>query len=168
MDASVVIGIHQHMSGHFSSTAYPVSPEGVKNLSGVESAVARKDASFGGVDLYPDIYQKAGALFHSLTGNHAFHNGNKRTALLSLLVFLSEKGISLDSCPDDEMFLFTWRVASGDIGDAGTSEVEAIAAWLEMYARQGDHPGAGEVSLHEQLDLFLEVRADVFWQLAQT
>lgn len=54
----------------------------------LESAVARPQASAGGVDAYPDLISKASALLHSLVLNHAFLDGNKRTAVLSTLVFL--------------------------------------------------------------------------------
>jgi len=49
----------------------------------LESAVARPQASAFGVDAYPDLASKAAALLHSLILNHAFVDGNKRTAVLS-------------------------------------------------------------------------------------
>ena len=54
----------------------------------LESAVSRPQASAFGADAYPDLVCKASALLHSLVLNHAFLDGNKRTAVLSTLVFL--------------------------------------------------------------------------------
>lgn len=47
------------------------------------SAVHRQWAGFGETELYPDIHQKAGALFHGLCVNHVFIDGNKRTAFMA-------------------------------------------------------------------------------------
>jgi death-on-curing protein len=58
----------------------------------LESAVARPQASAFGTDAHPDLASKAAALLHSLILNHAFVDGNKRTAVLSTLVFLDLNG----------------------------------------------------------------------------
>lgn len=49
----------------------------------LRSAVARQWAGFGDTELYPELHQKAGALFHGLCSNHAFVDGNKRTAFVA-------------------------------------------------------------------------------------
>lgn len=64
----------------------------LRDLGLLESAVARPQASAFGVDAYPDLASKAAALLHSLVLNHAFVDGNKRTAVLSTLVFLDLNG----------------------------------------------------------------------------
>ena len=58
----------------------------------LESAVARPQASAFGMDAYPDLVSKAAALLHSLILNHAFIDGNKRTAALATLVFANLNG----------------------------------------------------------------------------
>ncbi len=58
----------------------------------LDSAVARPKASAFGSDAYPDLVSKAAALLHSLVLNHAFVDGNKRTAVLATLVFLDLNG----------------------------------------------------------------------------
>jgi len=45
-----------------------------------------------GADAYPDLVSKAAALMHSLVLNHAFVDGNKRTAVLATLIFLDLNG----------------------------------------------------------------------------
>ncbi len=54
---------------------------GILNLSAVESALAQPRMTFGGVDLYPAIAEKAAALGFSLVNNHPFVDGNKRTGI---------------------------------------------------------------------------------------
>jgi death on curing protein len=61
----------------------------------LESAVARPRASTLGVDAYPDLISKAAALLHSLVLNHAFVDGNKRTAVLAMLVFADLNGYDI-------------------------------------------------------------------------
>src|SRR5690349_16371256 len=55
----------------------------------IESAAARPFQSVFGEDAYPEITQKAVALFHSINANHAFINGNKRTAVIAMDHFLT-------------------------------------------------------------------------------
>jgi len=60
----------------------PVDKNAFKDRGLLDSAVNRPFQTFGGQELYETIYKKAAALFHSLTCNHCFHNGNKRTAVI--------------------------------------------------------------------------------------
>lgn len=55
----------------------------------LESALAEPRQQFGGRYLYRTIYDKAAALFRSLILNHPLLDGNKRTALATVTVFLS-------------------------------------------------------------------------------
>ena len=48
---------------------------GVRDLGGLESALARPRASFGDSEFYPDIFAKAAVLMDGLTRNHAFIDG---------------------------------------------------------------------------------------------
>ncbi|MFN2491150.1 MAG: type II toxin-antitoxin system death-on-curing family toxin [Actinomycetota bacterium] len=61
----------------------------------LESAVARPQASWDDVDLYPDIHTKGAALLYSLVKNHAFIEGNKRTAVLSMVLFFNLNGLEV-------------------------------------------------------------------------
>src|SRR3989338_2780411 len=56
---------------------------GIRDFGLLHSAIERPKASFGGEDLYPNIFEKAAALLHSLILNHPFLDGNKRTAYAS-------------------------------------------------------------------------------------
>lgn len=61
---------------------------GIKDHHLLESAIFRPQSSVFGEDAYVSLFEKAAALFESLAQNHAFFNGNKRTALLALTFFL--------------------------------------------------------------------------------
>lgn len=136
MDASTIVFIHDYLTEFFTNKEDPVSPPGVKDVTTVESAAARPFSTAGGRDAYPTVFLKAAALFHSVACNHSFHNGNKRTALLSTLYFLSEYGYWLDRCDDDEMYEFTRKMAAHEITEDRRDEVRVIAEWLERNSRK--------------------------------
>lgn len=136
MDASTIVFIHEHLTNFFEDKEDPISPPGVKEMTTVESAAARPNATAGGVDAYPTPFLKAAALFHSIAGNHSFFNGNKRAALLSTLYYLSEFGYWVDRCNDDDMYEFTRKIAAHEIADDRNDEVPVIAEWLEHNSRK--------------------------------
>jgi death-on-curing family protein len=74
-------------------------------------------------------------MFHSLAGsNHAFHNGNKRTALVSTVVFLDRHNRRV-TASDDELFEFVVRVArhDGEFNGSADENVEAIGKWIREH-----------------------------------
>ena len=80
----------------------------------LESAVARPGASAFGRDAYPDVISKAAALLQSLILNHAFIDGNKRTAVIATLVFLDLNGYVI--CWDQrEALEFILRLAEHQV-----------------------------------------------------
>lgn len=83
----------------------PISPPGVRDENLLASACSRPATGIGQRDKYKSVYSKAAALFHSLTKNHAFHNGNKRVALACLIVMLARNKKSLrPEVSDNELF----------------------------------------------------------------
>jgi death-on-curing protein len=76
-------------------------PPGVRDLGLLDAAVARPQAAFGGVEAYPSLHLKAAALLESLAGNHAFVDGNKRTAFASLLFFYDLNGLRMTMSHDE-------------------------------------------------------------------
>ena len=59
----------------------------MRDLGLLEAAIARPQTGY-----YPDIVHEAAALWESLSQNHLFVDGNKRTALASVHVFLGLNG----------------------------------------------------------------------------
>lgn len=89
----------------------PVSGGEYRNRQLLESALGRPFHSAGGQDAYPTITEKAAALFHSLISNHPFHNGNKRTAVLSMDAFLIGNAYS-PALDNDRMYELAQDTAS--------------------------------------------------------
>ena len=90
----------------------------VRDLGLLDSACHRPQGSFFGRAAYPTLAGKAAALMHSLAGNHALVDGNKRLALLAMVVFLRINGYLLDMT-DDEAFALTMSVAAGELDADG-------------------------------------------------
>jgi hypothetical protein len=55
----------------------------VRDYGLLDAAIARPKATVFGLDAYPDDFTKAAALLQSLARDHAFVDGNKRTAWAS-------------------------------------------------------------------------------------
>jgi prophage maintenance system killer protein len=61
-----------------------------------QSSIATIYQTFGRIDLYPSIEEKAANLLYFITKNHSFSDGNKRIAAFLFLYFLERNGILFD------------------------------------------------------------------------
>lgn len=118
-----VLAIHDQLVKRFGGSL------GLRDLGLLESAVARPQASFGGEDLYPTIFDKAAALMHSLLKNHPFVDGNKRTALASTGIFLKVNGYNLINSHEKELE-FALKVENESMN------FEEIAFWLQQHSQK--------------------------------
>ncbi len=98
----------------------------VRDAGLLSSAAARPQAGFGDYEAYPTLFDKAGALMHSLLGNHALVDGNKRLGWTATLVFCDLNGIWIEA-PDDDAYDLVIGVAEGrlDVPDIAV----ALAGW---------------------------------------
>ena len=99
---------------------------GIRDLHGLESALAQPRMTFEGDDLYPSVVEKAAALGFSLIKNHPFVDGNKRLGHAAMELFLLMNGFEIRA-PTDEQERLILRVASGEAGR------EELVGWLERY-----------------------------------
>lgn len=76
--------------------------DGIRDLGLLESAIAMPQAQFDGILLHPDLATMAAAYLFHIANNHAFLDGNKRTASLSALTFLDINGTAWDLLPDEQ------------------------------------------------------------------
>jgi death-on-curing protein len=100
---------------------------GLRDLAMLLSALGRPQATFGGKNLYADLFSKSAALMDSLVRNHPFIDGNKRTAITSTAIFLYLNGYSLRVEPD-EMVRFTLSCAQSQL------TLVEISTWLEKFS----------------------------------
>jgi len=83
---------------------------GIREESLLDSAISAPYHSFGGVDLYPSLIEKAARLGYGLVANHPFIDGNKRIGLFVMLTFLEVNGIDLEFT-DDEIVNLALKIA---------------------------------------------------------
>lgn len=100
---------------------------GVRDLGLLQSAAARPKATFGGKELYHDIFQQAAAMMESLVKNHPFIDGNKRTAIISAAVFLQRNGYFLETT-QEELERIAIKTATSEIS------VNELAKWFKKYS----------------------------------
>ncbi len=87
LTVAIVREIHAEAIAEFGGAS------GVRDMALLESAVAAPQAGFGGKSVYADVIEIAAAYLFFLCRNHAFIDGNKRTALGACIVFLRLNGI---------------------------------------------------------------------------
>ena len=78
-----------------------VLSSGVRDENLLASAVNTPFQTFMGNDLYPSIYDKAAQLCYGIANNHPFTDGNKRTALHSMYVYLIINGFDIMATQQD-------------------------------------------------------------------
>jgi death-on-curing protein len=101
---------------------------GIRDETLLESAVAAPQASMMGQPLLSDPIEIAAAYLFYICKNHAFIDGNKRTALAACLVFLKENGLLSDrKLPVDDWEQFVLDVAASKIDrDATTRRLRKL------------------------------------------
>ena len=117
-----VRAIHRRMTDTFGGDP------SLRDSGLLESAVHLPAAQFDGKFLHEDIPAMAAAYLFHLCRNHAFVDGNKRTALAAAEVFLLVNGYSLEA-DDEALEALTMGVAGGDIGK------EAVTVFFKKHAR---------------------------------
>lgn len=98
--------------------------DGLRDRGLLESALAQPRATFDGEFIHNDLFAMAAAYLFHIVSNHPFIDGNKRTGLLSALVFLELNGISIEG-ESEALHVLTMAVAEGH---ADKNEVTATLA----------------------------------------
>lgn len=103
-----VLAIHEEVLAAHGGAA------GIRSRELLESAVAAPQATMMGQPLISEPLEIAAAYLFYLSGNHPFVDGNKRVALATCLVFLSENGLlESEELAVDDWENLTLAVAAG-------------------------------------------------------
>jgi len=103
--------------------------QGTRDTGRLESALAAMQQEVFGEELYPEIHEKAAVLMRGIIADHAFVDGNKRTGIMSALIFLNLNGWDTSGLADQELEDFAVQVAVEHL------EVPVIAAWLRAHSK---------------------------------
>jgi death on curing protein len=92
--------------------------QGLRDENALESALARPEqkAHYG----EPTVHELAAAYIFGIARNHAFVDGNKRTAIVAAGAFLLLNGHAL-TADDGRLYEFTMSVAAGEIDEVGAA-----------------------------------------------
>ncbi|MCF6275643.1 MAG: type II toxin-antitoxin system death-on-curing family toxin [Robiginitomaculum sp.] len=92
---------------------------GLRDPGQLETALFRPQSSY-----YADIIAEAAALWESLSQNHPFVDGNKRTALVCMVTFLNANGCPYLATDED-----TREFVKG-LYETGELKFERLEVWL--------------------------------------
>jgi death on curing protein len=117
LDSAVILAVHDEQLAEHGGIA------GIRDAGMFESAMQRAAnlAAYG----TPDFAELAAAYGVGLAKNHAFLDGNKRTAFVATELFLALNGYQL-SANDVACTLTMLSVAAGDVDET------AFAAWIRQ------------------------------------
>ena len=90
--AAEVLRAHFMLADYFREMGEGIGGIGPKSLHLLQSAISRQYVGSGRHLKWPDLFGAAATLFFGLVKNHAFHDANKRTALLTALYQLQRSG----------------------------------------------------------------------------
>lgn len=102
---------------------------GIRDTGMLQSAIGRPFATFGGNDLYPDIFSKTAALIQSIIKNHPFLDANKRSAFVSAITLLEMNGYRFFA-KDNEVVSYMLAVANENL------TVDQISKWLKKHSKK--------------------------------
>ena len=111
-----VLAIHEDQIKRYGG-----SP-GVRDHGLLEAAVFRPQSGY-----YSDTIEEAAALWESLSQNHPFIDGNKRTAFAATYAFLTINGFLLSADAKD-----AWQFMS-ELYEQGAFNFSNLVPWLRRY-----------------------------------
>jgi len=120
LDLDIVLDFHAEQLALFGG------PDGIRDLGLLESALARPVNKFAYGEIGFAVL--AAAYGFGIAQNHPFIDGNKRTALASVIVFLGLNGLRLDA-PGDETTAVVLSLAAGEITE------DVFASWIAEHVR---------------------------------
>jgi death-on-curing protein len=114
-----VLAIHADQIERYGGSA------GVRDHGQLDAALFRAQSGY-----YADLLEEAAALWESLSQNHPFVDGNKRTAFAAMYTFLSINGVRMTAtAPAVIKFL-------AGLYDRNAFEYDALVAWLRANVAQ--------------------------------
>ena len=97
---------------------------GVRDPGLLEAALYRPQTGY-----YADLIEEAAALWESLSQNHPFIDGNKRTAFAAMYTFICINGVRLVAGVQE-----TWVFIDG-LYEANQFSSERLAPWLRDHVK---------------------------------
>lgn len=94
---------------------------GIRDEGLLDSALAQAESSFGGEYLHKTIFEMAAAYGFLICQNHPFYDGNKRTALIAMYIFLHRNGYKIVA-KKEVLFALVMDLAKGKVAKQELAE----------------------------------------------
>jgi len=120
LELGIVIDFHAEQLALFGGL------DGIRDLGLLESALARPQNKFAYGET--NLAALAASYGFGIARNHPFIDGNKRTALASMIVFLNLNGFALVA-PQEAATAIVLALAAGEIGE------DVLARWIADNVR---------------------------------
>ncbi len=104
---------------------------GLRDDGLLESALAQPQASFDGEYVHQDLFHMAAAYGFHICQNHPFFDGNKRTALIAMYMFLYVNGYKVVA-DKKSLYALIMDLANGQITK------EELAIYLKEHSKKRD------------------------------
>jgi death-on-curing protein len=89
---------------------------------------APKQSAFG-ADQYPTVFEKAAVYARNIISDHPFVDGNKRSGITTVILFLQNNGQAFAAKPG-ELEDFAVQIATDHL------DIPVISAWLQEHCSQ--------------------------------
>jgi death-on-curing protein len=122
----MILSIFEIIELHAKITAATGGSSGIRDVGLLESAVLGCYQTFDGDDLYTTVVEKAARMAFVICKNHPFIDGNKRAAVVSMLVILRMNDIAL-SYTQQELVSLGFGIAKGSVC------YEDIVVWIHVH-----------------------------------
>jgi death-on-curing protein len=116
LEVAIVLDVHAEQLALFGGA------DGVRDLRLLESALGRPVNKFAYGET--SLAVSAAAYAFGIARNHAFMDGNKRTAFASIIVFLGLNGVEFGPSPESATAMIM-SVAAGEISE------NELVRWIE-------------------------------------
>jgi death-on-curing protein len=126
LDIDIVLDFHAEQLSLFGGA------DGIRDAGLLESALARPINKFAYGET--DVAALAAAYGFGIARNHPFVDGNKRTALASMIVFLGLNSIDLDA-RQEAATAIVLGLAAGEITE------DVLARWIVAHSKPLVAPG---------------------------
>ena len=120
LSRQIVLAVHDEQLGEHGGAS------GIRDEGLLESALARplNLAGYG----EPDVVELAATYAIAIARNHPFVDGNKRTAYVAMVLFLSLNGLAFRPADQAAAVITMLNMAAGDISD------EDFTLWVRANA----------------------------------
>ena len=142
VSAAEIIAIHNIVVKRFKIS------RGVINTGVLDAVTKRPDTGFGDERIFDNVYKKAAGLLESIIRWHPFADGNKRTALLTMIYYLKKEGYGI-ALPLSAVRL-TVTIAKNTKNDpeSATKLIEEITKWIVLHADKDPNKLKSKVGLY--------------------